>query len=179
VAVDGSGNVYVADTGNHRVQVFNFDDDDRSWKFQRFVCRGRRGYDEGQMEGPQGVAVDGDNRVFVADTSHRVQVFDDQGNSQRFVGAGCVFCEEWRWTERASSTWPTVTASRFFPDQSSISSSSWTIWENHSTGNLDFAISTADALPEGLAVDEKGALVIVGKGIANVMSLSGKKKENT
>jgi len=69
VAVDGSGNVYVADTGNHRIQKFSssgvFVD---TW--------GSKGRENGQFKYPAGVAVDGSGNVHVADSgNHRIQKF--------------------------------------------------------------------------------------------------------
>ena len=69
VAVDGFGNVYVADAGNNRVQIFNVDG--------RFLLQlGSKGNDDGQFEFPGAIAVDSIGKVYVADTNnHRVQVF--------------------------------------------------------------------------------------------------------
>lgn len=84
VAVDGQGRVYVADSGNNRVQVFNADG-----SFVRqfgSTCKldtreGCQGDGRGQFNEPWGIAVDGDGNVYVADTwNHRVQKFDQDGN---------------------------------------------------------------------------------------------------
>ncbi len=73
IAVDGAGNVYVADAHNHRVQVFNINGQFlRKWSSE--------GTADGQFKIPQGIAVDGAGNVYVADThNHRVQVFDHAG----------------------------------------------------------------------------------------------------
>ena len=70
IAVDAAGQVYVADTGNKRIQVFDADG--------RFVGQfGGFGVLEGQMDEPVGVALDTEGRIYVADTwNQRVQVFD-------------------------------------------------------------------------------------------------------
>ena len=69
VAVDASGNVYVADTFNHRVQVFT--------SSGVFVTEwGSYGSGPGQFYRPMGIAVAADGRVIVADTyNDRIQVF--------------------------------------------------------------------------------------------------------
>ena len=74
VAVDVSGNVYVADTGNHRIQKFDSEGNFlRKW--------GTLGSGDGQFGYPYGVAADGSGNVYVADTdSHRIQKFDSEGN---------------------------------------------------------------------------------------------------
>jgi len=73
VAVDGSGNVYVVDEDNCRVQKFSADGSFlRAW--------GSRGDGDGQFWEPKSVAVDGSGNVYVTDTAHyRVQKFDSNG----------------------------------------------------------------------------------------------------
>jgi len=74
IAVDEAGNVYVADSGNHRIQKF-----DSTGKF--LTQWGNEGDGPGQFKEPWGVAVDGKGNVYVADTwNHRVQKFDAEGN---------------------------------------------------------------------------------------------------
>ncbi|MFF2481308.1 S-layer homology domain-containing protein [Paenibacillus sp. NPDC058071] len=71
VAVDSSGNVYVADTGNHRIQKLTLSTNTWSeWK----KSGGGLGSGLGEFSNPYGVAVDGSGNVYVADTSnHRIQ----------------------------------------------------------------------------------------------------------
>ncbi|MGC8785846.1 MAG: flippase activity-associated protein Agl23 [Anaerolineae bacterium] len=82
IAVDKEGNVYVVDTRNHRVQVF-----DGEGRYLRGW--GRQGNGAGEFQEPWGIAVDGQGNVYVADTwNHRVQKFDKEG---RFIKAWGVF----------------------------------------------------------------------------------------
>lgn len=76
VAVDGSGNLYVANSNNGRLEVFAADGRQKAT-----VARGAR---EGDLGLPRGVAVDDGNRVYVADTSgHAVQVYKALGSEDR------------------------------------------------------------------------------------------------
>jgi hypothetical protein len=67
--MDSSGNVYVADSGNDRIQKFNSEGNCiTSW--------GSCGTGEGEFNDPNGIAVDSSGNVFVADTyNHRIQKF--------------------------------------------------------------------------------------------------------
>ena len=74
VAVDSSGNVYVAEQGNYRVQKF---DSNGGYLTQW----GGQGSGNGQFSGPVGVAVDRHDNVYVTDWgSHRIQKFDSNGH---------------------------------------------------------------------------------------------------
>jgi DNA-binding beta-propeller fold protein YncE len=73
VAVDSDGYVYVADTGNNRVQKF-----DGNGTF--IVQWGGPGIRQGQFKQPSGIAVDSRGYVYVADTgNNRIQKFDRHG----------------------------------------------------------------------------------------------------
>jgi uncharacterized protein (TIGR03663 family) len=73
LAADGRGNLYVADTKNNRVQVF-----DTNGSFLRSL--GAPGSGDGQLKEPCGVAVDADGSVVVADTwNHRIARFGPDG----------------------------------------------------------------------------------------------------
>jgi DNA-binding beta-propeller fold protein YncE len=79
VAVDGEGNVFVADSNNHRIQKFT----------SQGVLLGKwgaLGSGDGQFRFPRGVAVDEYGNVLVADTSNsRIQKFTSEG----------MFLEKW------------------------------------------------------------------------------------
>ena len=69
IVVDETGNVYVSDRGNHRMQVF-----DSNGRFLRKW--GSKGGGDGQFQYPESVAVDGAGNVYVADVENRrFQVF--------------------------------------------------------------------------------------------------------
>lgn len=80
VAVDKEGNLYVADTLNNRVQIF-----DAEGNFIRTF--GKPGDGPGYFARPRGIAVDGDGHVWVADgLQDRVQVFTPEGQLLIYMG---------------------------------------------------------------------------------------------
>jgi hypothetical protein len=94
VAVDNAGFLYVADTGNHRIQIL-----DEKGDFLGMF--GERGREPGDLESPGGIAVtNGKERwsywhdsfiVIIDDTGTRIQLFDLRGKfltSKRLVDFG-------------------------------------------------------------------------------------------
>jgi sugar lactone lactonase YvrE len=73
IAVGVDGSVYISDTGNHRIQVFDATG-------HLVSAWGSRGDGDGQFNTPLGVAVTTDGTVFVVDSgNHRVQRFSAEG----------------------------------------------------------------------------------------------------
>ncbi len=86
IAVNRRGEVIVADSGNHRIQITGGPPDrlDELPGEPRLVF-GSRGSGPGELVEPAGVAVDADGNIYVADAgNHRIQKFDAQG---RFLAA--------------------------------------------------------------------------------------------
>ena len=80
VAVDHDSNVYVTDTLNSRVQMFNEDGD----YIRSF---GARGNGWGMFDKPKGVALDSFGNVYVADSGwSNVQIFNKEGQVLLFFG---------------------------------------------------------------------------------------------
>ncbi len=80
IAIDSEGNVYVVDTLNFRVQVFNADG-----KFLRSF--GEIGRAPGQFFRPKGIGIDSEDHIYVADAAfNNVQIFDKQGRLLLFFG---------------------------------------------------------------------------------------------
>lgn len=80
VAVDKEGNVYVTDTLNNRVEIFDADG--------KFISLfGKHGDGPGYFARPKGIAVDSDGHVWVVDQyQDRVQVFNREGQLLTFLG---------------------------------------------------------------------------------------------
>lgn len=82
LTVDAKGTLYVADTMNFRIQLF-----DREGHVVRSF--GELGDGFGQMNRPKGVAVDSEGHIYVADASfNNFQIFDQEGQLLLFVGRG-------------------------------------------------------------------------------------------
>jgi DNA-binding beta-propeller fold protein YncE len=79
IAVNAEGEIYVTDTGNRRVQIF-----DAEGTFLRAF--GRAGAGTSELDEPVGIAVSPEGEVYIADTwNHRVQVFTQIG----------IYAREW------------------------------------------------------------------------------------
>jgi sugar lactone lactonase YvrE len=80
VAVDNDGNVYVTDTFNDRVEIFDADGE--------FISTfGKNGDGPGHFERPKGIAIDCDGHIWVADSAQdRVKVFDKNGRLLIYFG---------------------------------------------------------------------------------------------
>ncbi|MGB7866661.1 MAG: 6-bladed beta-propeller [Candidatus Sulfotelmatobacter sp.] len=80
VAVDKDGNLYVTDTMNDRVEVF-----DAEGAFIRTF--GKNGDGPGDFTRPKGIAIDCDGHVWVADANmNRVEVFTPEGDLRLIFG---------------------------------------------------------------------------------------------
>ncbi len=79
-AVDRDGNLYVTDTWNYRVQVF-----DPEGNFVRAF--GEQGVQPGNFVRPKGIAVDSEGHVYVADSEfNNIQIFTPDGRALLAVG---------------------------------------------------------------------------------------------
>jgi uncharacterized protein (TIGR03663 family) len=155
IAVDEVGNVYVADSGNHRIQVFDSNG--------QFITQwGSQGTGPGQFQEPWGIAVDTEGNVYVADTwNHRIQKFDAEGNfllqwgGYRSTGGAAVGEEGFFWgprdivTDAAGNVYVTDTGNKrvqvFDPDGQFLAQ-----W-----GGFGLEDGFMDE-PVGIAIDEAG-----------------------
>lgn len=81
VAQDSKGNYYVGEYGEHdRIQKFS-----RDGKF--LLQWGGHGREPGKFVRPQGITIDAEDHIWVADAcNHRIQVFDESGKLLAFWG---------------------------------------------------------------------------------------------
>ena len=80
IAIDSSGNAYVSDVENNRIQKFKKDGTFiRTW--------GTEGSANGQFNAPFGVGIDSSSNVYVTDSgNNRIQKFKNNGNFIRTWG---------------------------------------------------------------------------------------------
>jgi secreted PhoX family phosphatase len=93
VAFDSSGNVWVADSGNNRIEEFN-----SSGSYLTAIGAGYNGISgaigstgigSGQFNVPEGIAIDSSNNIWVADyNNNRVQELNSSGSFLNGIGAG-------------------------------------------------------------------------------------------
>lgn len=91
VAFDRAGNLYIADTGNHRIRRVA-----PSGFIATVAGSGVRGYfgdggpaAQAQLNGPQGVAIDADGALYIADTgNHAVRRVAPDGSISTVAGTG-------------------------------------------------------------------------------------------
>jgi RHS repeat-associated protein len=82
VATDSHGNLFVSDTGNHRVEEFNE-------KREYIATIGLKGSQSLEGEELQGLAIDPHGDIWVEDWQHnRIEEFDEKGNFIKVIGYG-------------------------------------------------------------------------------------------
>ena len=91
VAVDATGNLFIADTDNNSIRKVN-----SSGTISTVAGTGRRGFSgdggpavEAKLAGPRGVAVDAAGNLYIADSSnHRIRKVDTSGTITTVAGTG-------------------------------------------------------------------------------------------
>jgi DNA-binding beta-propeller fold protein YncE len=79
IAVDADGRIFVTDTGNKRIVVFDQDGN--------FITQfGSTGFDLGQFDEPVGIALDMNGNVYIADTwNQRIQVLAPNAGAASYI----------------------------------------------------------------------------------------------
>jgi uncharacterized protein (TIGR03663 family) len=173
VAIGPDGNVYVTDTGNKRVVVF-----DPTGKYLRQIDSGmdaakvQANYvfnKPGEMNEPIGIVVDNAGNVYVADTNNqRIQKFDPQG---KFVAQWPVPAPNW-------SPGPYLEPFLAIDGEGNIYATAPTgrkVLKFSPTGQLLGEKSSEGAVnlttPTGIAVTQDGTVYVVDTGAHGVVNL--------
>lgn len=169
VAVDSEGRVFVADTGNKRIVIF---DEDGNY----ITAFGTGGFDPGQFDEPVGVAVASDGTVYVTDTwNQRVQSFTPGSDGLTYLPL-----QQWdvnAWFGQSLENKPFIAVSEdghvFITDPEG-----YRVIQFTSTGEFvrtwgDFGIGTDEiGLAAGLAVDPDGAIWVTDAGNNRIMKFT-------
>ena len=91
VALDGTGNLYIADWANHRIRKV----DVSSGNISTVAGTGTAGFSgdggaatSAQLDNPYGVAVDGASNLYIADNNNRIRKVNSSGNISTVAGTG-------------------------------------------------------------------------------------------
>jgi sugar lactone lactonase YvrE len=79
IVFDGDGNIYILDSGNHRIQKFNSD-------YEYITTLGRQGQGPGEFYFPSSLDIDKDNYLYVSDPRNkRVQILNPDGSEYKTI----------------------------------------------------------------------------------------------
>ena len=193
VAIDGAGNLYIADVVNERIRKV----DASTGNISTFAGTGTRGYsgDEGaataaRLYHPRGVAVDDAGNLYIVDVgNHSIRKVDGSGNISTFAGTG---------TRGYSGDEGAATAARLrFPADVAVDDAgnvyiadrgNLLIRKVDGSGNIstfagtgrdgfsgDGGAATAARLryPSGVAVDDAGNVYIADEGNLRIRKVDG------
>jgi tripartite motif-containing protein 71 len=162
VAVDPSGNVWLSDTGNHRLVKYDADG--------KFIASfGKKGKGKGEFIEPFGLAFDAEGNAYVADRlNYRIQVLNSQGQYLReFKVAG------WEDTQINVEPYVAVDSQRKLVYVSDPTKKKIHRYSLTGTNAKDITKSDSGdlSLPTGLALGPDGTLYITDGNLARVVSL--------
>jgi tripartite motif-containing protein 71 len=154
VALDASGDVWVADTYNNRVVELSPSDT----VLQSF---GTEGSGPGQLNNPDAIAVDGSGHVFVADTgNNRVEEYDTNGTFVATIGSAGTGNGQFDDPEGVAVD---GNGDLYVADTDNNRVEEFSV----ATGSFTKAITTGMADPQGLAADSSGDLWVADNGITD------------
>jgi sugar lactone lactonase YvrE len=153
LAVDGAGNLYVADSKNHRIQKL-------APNGSVVAVWGHEGEGPGEFKDPQAVAIGPGGSVYVADTwNHRIQKFDSDGNFQLEFGKE----DPGFWGPRGIAVAPDGNV--YVADTGNKRVVSFTADGAHlETWGADGSAPGQFIEPVGIAVDENGQILVADTG---------------
>ena len=151
IAIDGQGNIYVADFSNHRIQKFS--------SSGAFITKwGSEGSGDGELNCPRGIAIDAQGNVYVADSwNDRIQKFSSSGTFITKWGSEGIGDGEFSWPLGiAIDAQGNVYVADSMNSRIQKFSSSGTFitkWGSKGSGDGEF-------FPDGIAIDAQGNVYV-------------------
>ena len=119
LALDGKGDLFVADSGNNRVQEFVWNSTTSNYSATGVTVAGTGGSGSGfsQLSDPGPLALDPERGLFVGDNgNHRVQEFAINAATGAYASAGVTAYSEALGVLSRSGSWPSAKAGDLFLD---------------------------------------------------------------
>jgi DNA-binding beta-propeller fold protein YncE/tetratricopeptide (TPR) repeat protein len=168
LALDGQGNFWVADTGNHRLQKFSLEGN-------LLQVLGKSGSGEGEFNSPSAVVVSPKGNICVADTGNkRVQVFSPKGVFLGAFGKGGKLSGQFNDIVDIAAD---ASENLYIVDRGNdriikTDGSGGLIWETGNTGKSDGEFKG----PENIAVSSDGEVFVLDAGNARIQVLDNNGK---
>jgi len=170
IAVDSSGNVYIADTGNNRVRKI-----DTSGKITTFAGNGTRGYSgdgaaatAAALWFPCGLAFDSAGNLYISDYGNStVRKVDSKGTISTVAGTGSYgFSGDGGSASKAALAYPYAITFDGAGNLLIADTGNTDIRKVDTSGNISTLIS--GITPENIAVDSTGAIYFVD-GVSSIV----------
>src|SRR5579863_3326868 len=178
IAIDSSGNMYIADSGNNRIRKIS------NGTITTVAGNGTAGYtgDKGaatsaELNNPTGVAVDSAGNIYIADTNnHVVRQVSSSGTITTFAGdngAGAGYSGDTGTANQAQLNYPTAvvidSANNLY-----IADSANNVVRIVASNTINTVSATSGLVihPDGLAVDAAGNLYIADTDDRRVVKVS-------
>jgi sugar lactone lactonase YvrE len=163
IGVDPSGNVWVSDTGNHRLLKYDADG-------KLLAAYGKRGKGKVEFVEPFGLAFDAQGRVYVADRlNYRVEILDTNGQYQGEIKLPGV----WEDTQINVEPYLAVDSQRGFLYVSDPTKKKVHRYKLDGSGHKEYTRFEGGEFsqPTGLALAADGSLLVSDGNLARVVTL--------
>jgi DNA-binding beta-propeller fold protein YncE len=160
VTTDAAGNVYVADSGNNRIQKF-------SGTGTYLTAWGGQGSQDGQFQGPYRVAADGAGNIYVTDSDNLLQKFTSTGGFVANWGQNAPFISPEGVAVDATGNVYVADRNQQRIQKLAGNGSNLAQWGSFGSGNGQFTN------PDGVAVDPAGNVYVADTGNNRIQKFTG------